>query len=150
MEEKIVIANNIEELPVLAEKVEELGDSWSWPLPFTMNINLVLEEAVSNIIFYAFSDEGKHNIDITFTMQNDLVTIVIGDDGVYFDPTTRESPNLSLSAEERPVGGLGIFLILKSMDSVIYKRNDNKNILTLIKKVSYEYINRTDNCRELN
>ena len=57
MEEKISISNNIDELPVLAEKVELTGELWNWPLPFTMNINLVLEEAVSNVIFYAFPEK---------------------------------------------------------------------------------------------
>jgi len=140
MEEKIVITNTIEELPVLAERVEEMGDNWDWPLPFTMNINLVLEEAVSNIIFYAFTDEEKHEIGLAFQMVNNELTIDITDDGIYFDPTAREAPNLTLPAEERPIGGLGIFLILKSMDSVMYKRENNRNILTLIKKVSYEPI----------
>jgi len=138
MEEKIVIYNNIEELPGLAEKVEVMGENWDWPLPFTMNINLVLEEAVSNIIFYAFTDEEKHEIGLTFRMENNVLTIVITDEGIFFDPTVRDAPDLTLTAEERPIGGLGIFLILKSMDSVIYKREDNKNILTLIKKVNYE------------
>ena len=138
MEERIVIANEIGELPRLAEKVEELGDTWGWPLPFTMNINLVLEEAVSNIVFYAYTDEEKHEIDLLFQMKGNKVSIVIADDGVYFDPTAREAPDLSLSAEERPIGGLGIFLILSSMDSVTYKRENNKNILTLIKKINNE------------
>jgi|WetSurMetagenome_2_1015567.scaffolds.fasta_scaffold33984_2 serine/threonine-protein kinase RsbW len=138
MEEKIVIINNVEELPVLAEKIEEIGDKWNWPVHFTMNINLALEEAVSNIIFYAFDDKENHNIDVSVKMVNAKVTIEIEDEGIFFDPTSRKEPDITLPVQERPIGGLGIFLILKIMDTVRYKREKNKNILTLIKKVSNE------------
>jgi len=57
MEKKFIIENRIEELPILFSKVEELGDEWNLSVPITMNINLVLEEAVTNVIFYAFNDE---------------------------------------------------------------------------------------------
>jgi anti-sigma regulatory factor (Ser/Thr protein kinase) len=138
MEEKIVIVNKVEELPVLSERMEEIGEKWNWPIHFTMNINLVLEEAVSNIIFYAFSDKESHNIDISVKMVNAKVTIEIEDEGIPFDPTLRKKPDITLPVQERPIGGLGIFLILKMMDTVRYKRENNKNILTLIKKVSHE------------
>jgi serine/threonine-protein kinase RsbW len=138
MEEKIVIVNKVEELPVLSEKMEEIGEKWNWPIHFTMNINLVLEEAVSNIIFYAFSDKESHNIGISVKMVNAKVTIEIEDEGIPFDPTLRKEPDITLPVQERPIGGLGIFLILKMMDTVRYKRENNKNILTLTKKVSHE------------
>ncbi len=139
MEEKISISNNIDELPVLAEKVELTGELWNWPLPFTMNINLVLEEAVSNVIFYAFPEKGIHTIDISFKMEGDELILVIEDEGIPFDPTKKEVPDITLTAEERPIGGLGIFLIQKMMDQVIYKRENNRNILTLIKKINHEF-----------
>ncbi len=138
MEEKIVIVNNVEELPVLSERIEEIGEKWNWPIHFTMNINLVLEEAVSNIIFYAFSDKESHNIDISVKMVNAKVTIEIEDEGIPFDPTLRKEPDITLPIQERPIGGLGIFLILRMMDTVGYKRKNNKNILTLIKKIDHQ------------
>jgi serine/threonine-protein kinase RsbW len=138
MEEKIVIVNKVEELPVLAKRMEEIGEKRNWPIHFTMNINLVLEEAVSNIIFYAFEDKESHNIDILVKMRNAEVTIIIEDEGIPFDPTSKKEPDITLPVQERPIGGLGIFLILKMMDTVRYKRENNKNILTLIKKVSHE------------
>jgi anti-sigma regulatory factor (Ser/Thr protein kinase) len=133
--ENIVIINKVDELPVLAGKIEELSEKWKLPMALTMNLNLVLEEAVSNVIFYAFKDQEKHEINISFLLEENILTIEISDEGTPFDPTAFKKPDLSLPAEERPIGGLGIFLITKNMDSVKYARNDNKNILTLIKNI---------------
>jgi len=133
--ENIVITNNVDELPILAGRIEELAEKWELSIPLTMNLNLVLEEAVSNVIFYAFKDKEKHEINISISLEENNLTIEISDEGIPFDPTLRNKPDLSLPAEERPIGGLGIFLITKIMDSVNYKRLNNKNILTLIKNI---------------
>jgi serine/threonine-protein kinase RsbW len=133
--ENIVITNNVEELPVLAVKIEELAEKWELPVALTMNLNLVLEEAVSNIIFYAFKDREKHEISISISLESRILMIEIMDEGIPFDPTTLKKPDLTLPAEERPIGGLGIFLITKIMDSVNYSRINNQNILTLIKNI---------------
>jgi anti-sigma regulatory factor (Ser/Thr protein kinase) len=100
-----------------------------------MKLNLVLEEAVSNVIFYAFKDQEKHEINISLYLESKTLTIDITDYGIAFDPTLREQPDLTLPAEERPIGGLGIFLIQKIMDTVNYSRNNNQNKLTLTKNI---------------
>jgi serine/threonine-protein kinase RsbW len=133
--ENIIITNKVDELPVLAGKIEELAEKWELPMALTMNLNLVLEEAVSNVIFYAFKDNEIHEIIISITLEENILTIEISDEGIPFDPTLRQKPDLSLPAEERPIGGLGIFLISKIMDSVNYKRYNNHNVLTLIKNI---------------
>jgi serine/threonine-protein kinase RsbW len=133
------IENQLGEIPVLAEKIEELAEQWDLPAQLTMNINLVVEEALSNIIFYAFCDSKKHKIKISFSLRYDLLTIRITDDGVAFDPTLRQQPDISLPAVERPIGGLGIFLISKIMDAVQYARKNNRNTLILKKGISYEH-----------
>ena len=133
MEETIIISNHVDELSVLAAKIEELSEKWELPIPLTMNINLVLEEAVSNVIFYAFPDKQEHDISISLELKNDELTIVIEDGGIPFDPTSMKEPDISLPADERPIGGLGIFLISKIMDHVYYQRINEKNILTLKK-----------------
>jgi anti-sigma regulatory factor (Ser/Thr protein kinase) len=130
-----VIRNNIGELPAFAEKVEKLAEEWDLPLPITMNLNLVLEEALSNVIFYAFTDEKEHDIKIDMTLYGKDLTIRITDSGIPFDPTTRQEPDITLPAEERPIGGLGILLILKMMDKVEYARIKNQNVLTLTKNI---------------
>ncbi|MBP7507479.1 MAG: ATP-binding protein [Prolixibacteraceae bacterium] len=135
MEKKFIVENRIEELPLLFSKIEELGEMWNLSLPLTMNINLVLEEAVSNVIFYAFNDEKRHEIIILVSLENEVLKIEIIDDGLPFDPTNRQMPDVTLSAEDREIGGLGIYLIKQIMDTVEYARVDNNNILTLTKKI---------------
>jgi serine/threonine-protein kinase RsbW len=130
-----VIGNRIGELPVLAEKIEKLAEKWELPMSLTININLVLEEALSNVIFYAFNDNLKHKIRISTSINNKILTIKIKDDGIPFDPTSRQLPDITLPAEERPTGGLGIFLISKIMDKIHYSRKKELNILTLTKHI---------------
>jgi len=127
--------NRIGDLSVLARKTEELAQEWELPVSLTMNINLVLEEALSNIIYYAFNDNGEHKIRISISFSNNKLTVRIKDDGIPFDPSTQLQPDITLPAVERPVGGLGIFLISKIMDTIYYSREKNLNILTLTKKI---------------
>jgi anti-sigma regulatory factor (Ser/Thr protein kinase) len=129
------IENQIGELSTLAEKIDELAMEWNLSQTLAMNINLVIEEAVSNIIFYAYNDQSKHEIRITISRENGRLTIKITDDGIPFNPLAQEQPDINLPAEERPVGGLGIFLISQIMDDMKYDRNKNENILTLIKSI---------------
>ena len=129
-----VIENQIMELPVLADKIEKLAEKWKIPDQLIMPLNLVLEEALSNIIFYAFHDKMKHEIKISIShLPGMLLTIKISDDGIPFNPSMQQQPDLTLPLEERPIGGLGIFLISKIMDSVHYSRRKDLNILTMNK-----------------
>lgn len=128
-----VIGNQLGELTVLAEKIEDMASEWNIPESVAMNINLAVEEAVSNIIFYAFADKNKHEIRISISFVKNRLTISISDDGIPFNPLEKEQPDVTLSADERPIGGLGIFLILNIMDEASYERKENQNILTLQK-----------------
>jgi len=130
-----VIQNQIEELTTLAEQIDNLSEEWEISRALAMNINLVIEEAISNIIFYAFADKDKHLIKISISLENKRLTIRITDDGIPFNPLVQQQPNIYLSAEERPVGGLGIFLISQIMNELNYTRNGNENILTLKKSI---------------
>lgn len=136
MKEKIIIENRIEELNKLAASIENISEKWGLSASNAMNLNLVLEEAVSNTIFYGFNDKEKHEIEIEFTLlENKNLIIIIEDDGLAFDPTKTKMPDTELQLEDRPIGGLGIFLISNIMDNVSYERNNERNILTLEKKL---------------
>lgn len=135
MKEVFEIENRIEALSVLAGKIEELAEKWELSMPLIMNLNLVLEEAVSNVIFYAFNDHQKHLIQISLALENKILTVEIVDDGIPFDPLSQKLPDITLPVEERPIGGLGILLILKIMDQVSYSRQNNQNRLTLVKNI---------------
>lgn len=130
-----VVENQIEELSVLAKKIEGLAEEWELSQALAMNINLVIEEVLTNVTFYAFTDNGKHEIKITISLKNKILTIKITDEGIPFNPLEQQQPDINLPAEDRPVGGLGIFLISQIMDEMHYARLKNKNILTLNKRI---------------
>ena len=133
-----VVENRIEELSSLAEEIDKLTKDWKISSDLTMNISLVVEEALSNIIFYAFPDKNIHQIKITLLLKARKLTIEIIDNGIPFNPLSHDKPDISLPAEERPVGGLGIFLISKIMDEIHYNRKEDLNILILNKIIRLE------------
>ncbi len=131
---QLVIQNDIAELNRVVAFLEELEEAWDLPLTIITPINLVLEEALSNVIFYGFEKGTSHEIKIGFEHTANQLAITITDEGKPFDPTQKEDPDIELSAEDRPIGGLGIFLIRKIMDEVSYERVGQRNILRMIKK----------------
>lgn len=135
MEKSIILANDIAEIDRLNQFVEEVGEEFSLSADITFNLNLVLEEAVVNIINYAYP-EGKHElIYLSAKVHNGSIVFVLTDTGKEFDPTMAKDADITLPAEERPIGGLGIFLIRNIMNEVRYERIEGKNILTLEKKL---------------
>jgi anti-sigma regulatory factor (Ser/Thr protein kinase) len=107
-----------------------------------MPVNLALEEAVSNVMLYAYPDTNNGKVFVEFvrncTPEGEQLTFTISDSGIPFDPTQKSEPDLSLPAEERAIGGLGIHLVRQLMDEVQYVREDDKNVLTLVKKLKSE------------
>ncbi|MGE5394150.1 MAG: ATP-binding protein [Candidatus Saccharibacteria bacterium] len=130
-----VIHNQVEELSTMAMNMMELAKEWKLPQALSMNINLAIEEALSNIIFYAFPDHDRHEIKVSLTLSDNRLTIRITDNGIPFNPLMQQQPDITLPAEERPVGGLGIFLISQIMDTMHYTRHKNQNILELNKSI---------------
>jgi serine/threonine-protein kinase RsbW len=129
------LINRIDELKKLDRLSAGFVRKWKLTGDLTTNLNLVLEEAISNIISYAYNDSHEHTISVEISLEGDLLTILIIDDGIPFNPASHLPPDTSLPATERPVGGLGILLISKIMDSVQYSRENNLNILTLSKNI---------------
>ena len=131
----IVMRNDIQQIPTLAEWVDGLNV----PAEFNMPINLALEEAVSNVMLYAYPDRTDAKVFVEYlevpTEQGRQMIFTISDSGIPFDPTQKSEADITLSAEERAIGGLGIHLVRQLMDQIIYERIDDKNILTLIKKL---------------
>lgn len=137
MPDKIVtIANQLAELETVAATVETIAEEWDIPMAISMNLNLVLEELVTNIIFYGYDDKGEHQIIIRLAMENRIITIQLEDDGKEFNPLLLEDPNIGGTLEERKIGGLGIFFVRKIMDDMAYRREGNKNILTITKNLA--------------
>ena len=95
-------------------------------------INIAVEEIYVNIAHYAYETEGGQ-VNISLSISDDKVTIVFTDFGVKYNPLEREDPDITLSVEDRPIGGLGIFMVKKTMDEVAYRYENDSNIFTMVK-----------------
>jgi anti-sigma regulatory factor (Ser/Thr protein kinase) len=135
MEKSIILANDISEITRLYEFIEEIGNDFSLSPDIVFNLNLVLEEAVVNVINYAYPKEEHQYIYLSATMKDESIVLVLTDTGKEFDPTAAPEADITLSADERQIGGLGIFLIRQIMNEVKYERIEGKNVLTLEKKL---------------
>ena len=135
MEKSIILANDIAEIGKLNDFVEDIGNEFSLSPEVVFNLNLVLEEAVVNIINYAYPKEEHEKIYLSARLCDNSIVLVLTDTGKEFDPTEAPEADITLTAEERPIGGLGIFLIRQIMNEVKYERIDGKNVLTLEKKL---------------
>ena len=128
----VTIETRLEELTRLTEAVDELGEEDNWSPALVGKINLVLEELAINTINHGHL-EGVHEISITFNSTDEALTIDIVDDGRPFDPLTdAPAPDVNAPIEERPIGGLGVFLVRKLMDELTYRREEGRNHLTLV------------------
>ena len=139
MEEKtlhkrsIVLPNDVQYLPTLNKLVDEACESVGFDQTLTMQMNLAIEEAIVNVMEYAYPKGDQETIKVDLEITDGCMTFVISDRGIPFDPTTRRNVDITLSAEERPIGGLGIHLVKTLMDSVNYQYVDGWNILKLSK-----------------
>ncbi|MDA3944754.1 MAG: ATP-binding protein [Bacteroidetes bacterium] len=133
---KILLVNQLKELETISQYLEELAGGWDLSVPFTMKLTLALEEAFTNIVNYGFRDDESHEIALVFEKQNNRLFISLIDDGIPYDPTLTTDPDINLSAEERKIGGLGIFLIRKMMDKVSYQRIGKNNVLKMEKTIT--------------
>jgi anti-sigma regulatory factor (Ser/Thr protein kinase) len=135
MEKSIILANDLSEISRLYEFIEGLGEDFSLSPDVVFNLNLVLEEAVVNVINYAYPKEEHESIYLSARMHEGSIILVLTDTGKEFDPTAAPEADVTLSADERQIGGLGIFLIRQIMNEVKYERIEGKNVLTLEKKL---------------
>ena len=135
MEKSIILANDIAEISKLNQFIEEVGDEFSLAPDLVFNLTLVMEEAVVNVINYAYPKEEHEKIYVSARLHEGSIIMVIADNGKEFDPTLAPEADITLSAEERPIGGLGIYLIRNIMNEVKYERIEGRNILTLEKKL---------------
>ena len=116
--------------------VEETLDSYECPMKIQMAVCVAIEEVFVNVAHYAYGNgEGEVNLSIGFVDATRTVTFRMTDKGIPFDPLTQSDPNITLSAEEREIGGLGIFITKKTMDTLSYVYENGENILTMTKNI---------------
>ncbi len=128
---EISIVNRLDELSLITEQFDTFCEDYNIPAHCNQKVNLSVDDLVNNIISYGYEDELEHQIELRFTLYEKALMIVIEDDAMPFNPFEGDSADISLSIEEREIGGLGIHLIKKLMSSYDYQRKANKNVVVL-------------------
>ena len=136
LKRSLTLPNDVQTIPQLAEFVEGVGEELGFDMEDTMGLNLALEEAVVNVMTYAYPKGTLGTVQIDAEANDQRLKLVITDQGSPFDPTAKEDADITLSVEDRPIGGLGIFLVRQLMDSINYERVNGSNVLTLRKKLT--------------
>ena len=132
---RLVLTNDLSELARIAEEIEAHGEARDWPAKWILNINLSLDELITNTVSYGYRDADEHEIRITLAEQDKALVAVVEDDAMAFDPfTAAPAPDLEAGVEARPIGGLGVYFVKTLMDEVAYERVDGVNRITLIQR----------------
>lgn len=135
MNEITLIASK-ENISKVTEFVETKLEEYDCSVKALMQINIAIDELFGNIANYAYNPGvGEATVRVEVETEPLSVIITFMDDGIPYDPLQKEDPNVLLSAEEREIGGLGIFLVKKSMDEITYEYKDGKNILKIRKNM---------------
>ena len=124
----------VENLQTVLDFIDGELESADCPMKVQMQIDVAVEELFVNVAHYAYAPETGEvmvSIDVESTPQK--AVIILKDSGAPFDPTAKEDPDVTLSAAERQIGGLGIYMVKKSMDSLEYAYEDGCNIVTITK-----------------
>ena len=131
----LTLKNDLSELAWSAEAIEAHGESHGWPMKWIMNLNVSLDELITNVISYGYGDDEEHEIRVTLTEEEGSLAAILEDDGIAFDPFSEApDPDLDAGVEERRIGGLGVHFVKSLMDEVAYERRDGCNRLTLIQR----------------
>ncbi len=126
----------VEKLPEVAEFVDIELEKLDCNMKVQMQIDVAVEEIFVNIANYAYQpDVGDATIIFDTVDDGKTVSITFKDSGVPYNPLEKEDPDITLPGEQRPIGGLGIFMVKKSMDKVLYEHKDGQNVLTLLKSI---------------
>ena len=134
-ERHLVLHNDVQQISQLAGFVDAIAEEKNLDPSLAMSLNLALEEAVTNVVLYAYPKGTDGTVDIAARLTDGSLEFIISDSGIPFDPTAAPKADTTLSVQERPIGGLGIYLVREIMDEVRYERVDGKNRLSIIKRI---------------
>lgn len=129
MQYTLNLINDVDQIPIMSEWIETLAEEAGLPFDKTFQLNLAMEEVVVNVVNYAYPGKQNMPIHIEASLLDDSIDFVVDDEGVPFDPTQQKDPDLTLSAEDRPIGGLGIMLVRQFMSNIHYEYKDGHNRL---------------------
>ena len=126
----------IESIPKVTAWIDETLEKLDCSMKAQMQIDVAIDEIFSNIARYAYQDgEGSATVECDFDEASRLFSITFLDQGIPFDPLRQSDPDTTLITEEREIGGLGIFVVKKTMDEISYEYRDGRNVLCLKKRI---------------
>ena len=135
---EIVVDADVNNLHKVFDFIEKELDSVECNIKARTRLLVAIEEIFINIAKYAYKDndgEGTIKVQVSFSFDPNMVTVVFIDSGVKYDPLAKEDPDVGLSASDRPIGGLGIYITKKFVDELVYDYKNNNNILTIKKQI---------------
>ena len=133
---ELTVEAKIENIEAVTDFVNEQLEALDCPMKAQMQIDIAIDELFGNIAHYAYNPEiGKATVRVEVAEDPLAVVITFIDNGVPYDPLAKADPNTTLSAEEREIGGLGIFMVKKTMDEIAYEYKDGQNILAIKKNL---------------
>ena len=133
---ELTVNATVENIEIVTDFVNEQLEELLCPMKAQMQIDIAVEELFVNIAHYAYSPgTGSATIGVEILKDPAAIAITFTDRGKPFDPLAKEDPDITLSAEERQIGGLGIYMVKKSMDEVVYEYKDGQNILRIKKNL---------------
>ena len=135
MKKELKLKNQVGELERVNRFIEEIGNELGLSMELRMDLNLVIEEMVSNVIFYAYHKDVEGEIELEDEYDGNELCFVLSDSGKEFDPTQKEDANPDINPTEREIGGMGIYIVKNIMDEVSYQRLEGKNLLTMRKNI---------------
>ncbi len=133
----LTLHNDLDEIARLHLAVERFGIDHRVTVETIDDINIALDELVTNVIRYAHNDGARHEIGVVLALETGRIAIEIADDGGPFNPLDRKTPDTGAALEDRPIGGLGIHFVRELMDEVTYRRDGHLNIVRLVKNAKF-------------
>jgi serine/threonine-protein kinase RsbW len=132
---ELTLLNQRSEVARLQDQLETFARQHGLAARLLHDVQLALEEHLTNILSYGYDDKLEHQIKVRVHLTLPELRVEVEDDGSPFNPLERLAPDIAKPIEERPMGGLGIHMMRKSLDGMEYRRADGKNILVMIKRI---------------
>ena len=128
----LVAAANLAEIERINAEFTTFAEERGFTAGIAQKVCIVFDDLLNNVISYGFNDDEEHQIDIDISVTSEQLVITVADDGMPFNPFDRVGPDISLSLEERDIGGLGVLLVTELMDQCSYQRRRDRNVVTLV------------------